>query len=297
MADTREQAALLLALRESGRGWADVTRLVEETGSALSALERLLAPEQPALDDIGFDPTSALDAVEQEIDGWRAEGIGLTTVLDDDYPVQLLMVHQRPPFLTYRGHLDPADRHAVAVVGSRAASPRGLSVTREISTLLTKQDITVLSGMAAGVDTAAHRAALDAGGRTVAVVGTGLRHCYPVANAGLQAELVRTGAVLSQFLPDTGPSKRNFPMRNAVMSGCGIATVVVEAGEHSGTRIQARLALEHGRHVFLMPEVAGGTTWGRDMARLPSTTVLTGPDHLLEAVAALTVESPELAQF
>lgn len=297
MVNRRDQAALLLALRESGKGWADVTRVFEESATALSALERLLAPEQPSLDQPDWDPATVLDAVEREIETWLGEGIRLTTVRDDDYPVQLMLVHQRPPFLTYRGFLDPADQHAVAVVGSRHASPRGLSVTREIATLLTKQDITVLSGLAAGVDTAAHRAVLDAGGRTVAVVGTGLRHCYPATNTDLQAELVRTGAVISQFLPDTGPAKHNFPMRNAVMSGCSVATVVVEAGEHSGTRIQARLALEHGRHVFLMPEVATGTTWGRDMAERPNTTVLAGPDHLLESVAALTVELPELAQF
>jgi DNA processing protein len=293
----REKAALLLALRASGKAWADVTRIVEENGSALSALEQLLAPAQPALDQADWDPTAALDAVEREIEGWLAEGIQLTTVLDDDYPLQLLMVHQRPPFLTYRGRLDPVDQHAVAVVGSRAATSRGLAITGEIATLLTKQDVTVLSGLAAGVDAAAHRAVLDAGGRTVAVVGTGLRHCYPSANADLQADVERAGAVISQFLPDVGPAKRNFPMRNAVMSGCGVATVVVEAGEHSGTRIQARLALEHGRHLFLMPEVATGTTWGRDMAKRPNTTVLTGPDHLVEAVTALTVNLSELAQF
>ncbi|HEX6341893.1 DNA-processing protein DprA [Umezawaea sp.] len=295
--DRREHAALLLALRASGRPWADVTRVVEEAGSALSVLENLLTPDQPALDQAEWDPTAALDAAEQEIEGWQAEGIRLTTVLDDDYPLQLLMVHQRPPLLTYRGQLDPIDQHAVAVVGSRAATSRGLAITREVATLLTKQDITVLSGLAAGVDTAAHRAVLDAGGRTVAVVGTGLRHCYPASNVELQTGVERTGAVISQFLPDVGPAKRNFPMRNAVMSGCGVATVVVEAGEHSGTRIQARLALEHGRHLFLMPEVATGTTWGRDMATRPNTTVLTGPDHLVEAVAELTADVSELVQF
>lgn len=297
MADRREQAALLLALRESGKGWQEITRLVESTGSALSTLDALLTPDQPTLDHVDQDPTARLDAIEQEIEKWRAEGIGLTTVLDDDYPVQLMMVHQRPPFLTVRGFLDPTDDHAVAVVGSRNASSRGLATTREIATLLAKQDITVLSGLASGVDTAAHRAVLDAGGRTVAVVGTGLRQSYPASNADLQAELVRTGAVLSQFWPDAGPAKHHFPMRNAVMSGCSVATVVVEAGEHSGTRIQARLALEHGRHVFLMPEVATCTTWGAEMANKPNTTVVEGLDHLIRTLDELRANTTELIQL
>jgi predicted Rossmann fold nucleotide-binding protein DprA/Smf involved in DNA uptake len=131
---------------------------------------------------------------------------------------------------------------------------------------LAKHDITVFSGLAAGIDTAAHRAVVDAGGRTVSVVGTGLRRCYPAENAEPQQEIARTGAVVSQFWPDAGPAKHHFPMRNAVMSGCSVATVVVEAGEHSGTRIQARLALElaasrsdaeHQNRVQVTPARAG----------------------------------------
>ncbi|MFS8100485.1 DNA-protecting protein DprA [Lentzea alba] len=236
-----------------------------------------------------------LDPVEKEIESWADEGINLVTVLDEEYPVQLLMVHQRPPFLTCRGFLDPADQFGVAVVGSRHATARGLHITREIATTLTKHDITVFSGLAAGVDTAAHRAVVDAGGRTVSVVGTGLRRCcYPAENAELQQEIARTGAVVSQFWPDAGPAKHHFPMRNAVMSGCSVATVVVEASEHSGTRIQARLALEHGRHVFFLPEVVSGTTWGQEVAQRPNTTVLEGPDHLLRVLDELRAGVPDL---
>lgn len=297
MTTRREQAALLLALRTSGRSWADVASAVEDAGSALAVLDALSTPEQPTLDHADIDRTAALDQVEREIEAWAAEGIGLVTLLDEDYPVRLLMVHQRPPFLTVRGALSPGDERAVAVVGSRTASPRGLHIAREIATALTGRGMTVLSGLAAGIDAAAHRAALDAGGRTVAVVGTGLRHCYPAGNRELQAEIADRGAVLSQFWPEAGPAKHQFPLRNAVMSGCGVATVVVEAGEHSGTRIQARLALEHGRHVFLLPEVVEGTSWGRETADRPNTTVLEGPDHLLKVLDELTAEMPELIDF
>jgi DNA processing protein len=297
MTTRRDQAALLLALRTSGRPWGEVADRVEDAQSALAVLDGLLTPDQPTLDHADVDHAEQLDRIEREIEAWAADGIDLVTLLDDNYPVRLLMVHQRPPFLTVRGSLSPSDEHAVAVVGSRDASTRGLHIAREIATALTTRGMTVLSGLAAGIDSAAHRAALDAGGRTVAVVGTGLRHCYPAANRDLQAEIGDRCAVISQFWPDAGPAKHHFPMRNAVMSGCGVATVVVEAGEHSGTRIQARLALEHGRHVFLLPEVAKGTTWGSDLSRRPNTTVLDGPDHLLDVLDELTAEIPELIDF
>ncbi|MFD1150520.1 DNA-processing protein DprA [Saccharothrix hoggarensis] len=297
MTTRREQAALLLALRTSGRAWTEVSGQIEDAASALAVLDALLTPDQPTLDHADVDHSAELDEVEREIEAWAAEGIRLVTLLDDDYPVRLLMVHQRPPFLTVRGALSPADERAVAVVGSRNPSSRGLHVAREVATTLAGHGVTVLSGLAAGVDAAAHRAALDAGGRTVAVVGTGLRHCYPATNRDLQAEIGLRGAVVSQFWPDARPAKHHFPMRNAVMSGCGVATVVVEAGEHSGTRIQARVALEQGRHVFLLPEVVEGTKWGKETSRRPNTTVLEGPDHLLKVLDELTAELPELIDF
>lgn len=297
MADRREQAALLLALRTSGLPWPEVALTVEEAGSALKVLDQLLTPAQPTLDHIDRDLDAELAEVEREIESWSAERIRLVTLLDQEYPVRLLLVHQRPPFLTYQGCLDPQDERAVAVVGSRAASPRGLRKARDLATSLAQAGWTVLSGLAAGVDTAAHRAVLDAGARTVAVIGTGLRRSYPAENAGLQQEIGRTGAVLSQFWPDSPPAKHQFPMRNAVMSGCAVATVVVEAGEHSGARIQARVALEHGRHVFLTPEVVHGTNWGQAMAARPNTTVLENPDHVLKVLDELTTDLPDLIQL
>ncbi|MFI9388181.1 DNA-processing protein DprA [Kutzneria sp. NPDC052558] len=289
MADNLEQAALLLALRHSDRGWAAVTAAVEDAGSALEILDDLLAPNTPTLDHVDRDLDADLRRTADEIDSWLAEGIRVTTVLDQDYPVQLMLVHQHPPFLTYRGMVDAEDVTAVSVVGSRQASAAGLRRARAVASTLANNGFPVMSGLAAGIDTAAHRAAIDAGTRTVAVVGTGLRHCYPAENAELQNEIARTGAVLSQFWPDAGPAKHQFPMRNAVMSGCSIATVVVEAGEHSGARIQARIAVEHGRHVFLLPEVLVNK-WAVDLANRPNTTVLEGPEHLLRVLGELTAE-------
>lgn len=291
--DRREQAALLVALRSSELSWPQIARRVEEAGSTSTILEELTSPSAPTLDHQPLDLDTAVTAMCEEIEQWSAEGMGLVTLLDESYPTQLLMVHQRPPFLTYRGLPDPSEINAVAVVGSRAASPAGLERARSVATLLCNHGTTVVSGLAAGIDTAAHRAALDAGSRTVAVVGTGLRHCYPAENRELQSQIARTGAVFSQFWPDAGPAKHQFPMRNGVMSGMTIATVIVEAGEHSGARTQARLALEHGRHVFLMREVMANE-WARAIADRPNTTVLEGPDHLIKVLDDLLAEVPDL---
>ncbi|WP_196449157.1 DNA-processing protein DprA [Planomonospora sp. ID82291] len=134
------------------------------------------------------------------------------------------------------------DRRAIAVVGTRQASEQGLRIASAVARELALNKVTVVSGLARGIDIAVHRAALEAGGRTVAVIGTGINRFYPSENRALQQRIAQEGAVVSQFWPDAPPSKQSFPMRNAVMSGYAAATVVVEAPWKSGARIQARLA-------------------------------------------------------
>ena len=187
------------------------------------------------------------------------------TLLDREYPGQLLMIHQRPPFLMWRGRSSDHDARGVAIVGTRQATPDGRRRAEELAGGLARRGVTVVSGLAAGIDTAAHSGALAAGGRTVAVIGTGLRRCYPRENAKLQDLIAGQGMVISQFLPDAPPTKTSFPMRNAVMSGYAAATVVVEANWKSGARMQARLALEHGRHVFLLESLLQ-LDWAQDYA-------------------------------
>lgn len=163
-----------------------------------------------------------------------------------------MTVHQRPPFLFYQGCLDDRDADGVAIVGTRKPSAAGVERAWAISAGLAERGVTVVSGLASGIDTTAHRGALEAGGRTIAVIGTGLHRHYPAENRELQERLASEHLVLSQFWPDAAPTKTSFPMRNAVMSGYAAATVVVEAAWRSGARMQARLALEHGRPVFLL---------------------------------------------
>jgi DNA processing protein len=248
---TREAAAVLalMARRERDLPWNRLAGAIEEEGSALQLLERLDAHAPNRLFDVEKQKMS-LDELEDRIHAWDDEGIHVVTVLDDAYPLNLRMVHDRPPSLFVRGCLDERDVRSVAVVGTRKATARGIEQATAITRGLVAAGYTVVSGLAAGIDTAAHTAALDAGGRTVAVIGTGLRQQFPKTNAELQARIGGEHAVISQFWPGQEPRPWTFPQRNAVMSGFARATVVVEASHTSGARMQARLALEHGRPVF-----------------------------------------------
>ncbi|MGH8546701.1 MAG: DNA-processing protein DprA, partial [Gammaproteobacteria bacterium] len=148
---------------------------------------------------------------------------------------------------------------------TREASREGLDAAARISEGLVRAGFTIISGMAAGIDTAAHEAALIVGGRTVAVMGTGLDHRYPPENSGLANRIVESGgALLSQFLPHQPPAKWTFGLRNATMSGLALATVVVEATGMSGAKMQARLALQHGRPVFLLTSLVSAESWARE---------------------------------
>ena len=203
------------------------------------------------------------------------------------------MIHQHPPVLFTRGTADERDGTSVAVVGTRQPTPQGIHQARQIAAGLAANGIPVISGLAAGIDTAAHTAALAAGGRTVAVIGTGIDRTYPAQNAALQEEIAAKGMVISQFLPGSPPTKASFPMRNAVMSGYALATVVIEAAYRSGARIQARLALQHGRHVFLMRSLLEHD-WARDYAERPGVTVVESADDVFAGLQRLASEPTDL---
>lgn len=259
----RERAALVLLLKTATGRCNTYAEAVEQRGSAIAVLE----------EERGIFAHDGIDETVAALEDWERRGIRVMSVLDPEYPENLRTVHDRPPLLFVAGSLAPSDARSVAVVGTRAASPQGLSRARAIAEHLAADGYTVMSGLAAGIDTAAHTAALRAGGRTVAVLGTGLGRCYPPQNSGLQRLIANQCAVVSQFWPDSQPSRRSFPMRNAVMSGLALGTVVVEASHTSGARAQARRALEHGRPVFL-PEPLLEQEWAREYARLPGTHVV-----------------------
>jgi DNA processing protein len=176
---------------------------------------------------------------------------------DAAYPHALRHTFDPPSVLYVRGRLAPEDAQAVAVVGSRHASAYGLAAAEAIARDLASAGVTVVSGLAIGIDSSAHRGALAAGGRTIAVLGCGIDRIYPARNEKLAREIVEHGAVLSEFSPGTPPDAWRFPRRNRIVAGLSLGAVIVEAGDKSGSLITARLALENGREVFAVPGEIG----------------------------------------
>ena len=190
---------------------------------------------------------------QKELDRLRHEGVQVVTRRQPGYPRLLAKIHDPPPVLFYYGTLRSEDEVAVAIVGTRNASPSGRLTAENLATSLVRQGMTIVSGMARGIDSAAHRGALDAGGRTIAVLGSGLDVIYPPENAGLYGEIAENGAVVTEFALGTEPFPMNFPIRNRVISGLSLGVVVVEAAQDSGSLITAGHAAEQGRDVFAVP--------------------------------------------
>jgi DNA processing protein len=285
--DERAALVALLRTRASTVTWSEITAEITSRGSARALWDELNPAGLFDNDDDPDERSSALSRAALDISRWRAADFGFSTFVDEDYPAQLREIHEMPPVLFHRGTLAP-DEVGVSVVGSRQASTRGLDIARSIATGLANRGITVIAGLAKGIDTAAHTAALDAGGRTVAVIGTGITKVYPAENRDLQERIARDGLVLSQFWPDAPPTKHSFPMRNAVMSGFGRATVVVEAGEHSGARIQARKAVSHGRPVILTDLVVDANKWPADLLGRPGVHVAAGTAEIMSLIEKIT---------
>jgi DNA processing protein len=211
------------------------------------------------------------------------------TLLDDEYPPGLRQVADPPPVLFVRGRLAPADAHAVALVGTRRATTYGHAVADRLARDLAVAGVTVVSGLAKGIDTSAHRAALQAGGRTIAVLGNGLDQVYPAENAGLAHEIVDAdaGAVVSEFAPGVPPDAVNFPRRNRIISGLSMGTVIVEAGERSGALITADFALEQGREVLAVPgSIFSPISAGPNELLKQGATPVTGVEDILNTLSA-----------
>lgn len=296
MADDGEQerAALVALLRiatSKRLAWSTVVADVLEADSAVSVLERVAPASLLGDDEAGPHLREARD----NLANWRRDGVEFVTVLDERYPAQLREIHEAPPLLFYRGDLRQGDR-GVSVVGSRKASERGLKMANSVASHLVATGRTVIAGLATGIDSAAHRAALEAGGRTVGIIGTGIRQSYPAENRDLQERIAREGLLLSQFYPDAPPTRTSFPMRNATMSGYGIATVVVEAGEKSGARIQARVAVEHGRPVILSDMVVNRNEWARRLMGRPGVYVAASVAEVMDHVHSIDQEAMDLLE-
>jgi DNA processing protein len=213
------------------------------------------------------------------------------TLLDQDYPKLLKEIDQAPPVIYVRGSLLPADEFAVAMVGTRRVTAYGQQVTRDTSTYLAGHGLTIVSGLARGVDALAHQHALQAGGRTIAVLGCGVDVIYPPEHRQLAEAIVESGALVSDYPLGTQPEGSNFPPRNRVISGLSLATIVVEAGERSGALITADFAVEQGRDVFAVPgNVFSPASRGTNRLIQKGAYVLVSPQDVLDLLDLSQVE-------
>jgi len=191
--------------------------------------------------------------LDAELARLERAGVRLITWHSPDYPELLKNVYHPPPVLYLRGALAPADAWAVAIVGTRRATAYGKEAARHLADSLARAGVTVVSGLARGIDAMAHQAAIEAGGRTIAVLGSGVDVAYPAENRRLMQRIAEQGVVMSEYALGTPPEASNFPPRNRIISGLSLGVIVVEAGERSGALITADFAAEQGREVFAVP--------------------------------------------
>ena len=243
--------------RVRGIGPLRLRALLDTYGS----IERAWHASAQQLREIGLDSRSAKNLVRarseldlvREMERIEAADAHVLTWESPDYPHLLLQTNAPPPVLYVKGELMEEDAWAVAVVGTRRASTYGREVTRRLASALARNGITVVSGMARGIDGVAHRAALEAGGRTIAVFGCGIDHTYPAEHRQLAAQIAANGALVSDYPLGTRPEGRNFPPRNRIISGLSLGVLVTNAGKSSGALITAEFAAEQGRDVFAVP--------------------------------------------
>jgi DNA processing protein len=264
--------------------WAGSPEALRAAGLGEKTLERLLVVRK------GVN----LEALWEQI---QASGIRVLTSVDEDYPARLKEIEQPPPVLFVRGEWLPEDEFAVAIVGTRRVTAYGRQVTEQLAEHLAGAGLTVVSGLARGVDAVAHTGALDAGGRTVAVLGCGVDKIYPPENRGLAERIMARGCLLSDYPLGTAPESSNFPPRNRIISGLSLATVVVEAGETSGALITAEFAAEQGRDVFAVPgSVMAPQSKGTNRLIRDGAAPLLNPQDVLEALSLTRVGEQKAAR-
>ncbi len=201
----------------------------------------------------GIQKVKGEDRIRKELAEVKKRGFHLISFADDEYPGYLRQIHDPPPILYVNGEHMPRLGVAIGIVGSRHATQYGIAMTRELSGGLVESGLTIVSGMARGIDTAAHEGALAAHGKTVAVLGCGLGTIYPLENKKLYHKIAAQGAVISEFPIHAMPEAHHFPIRNRIISGMSLGTVIVEATTRSGSLITAQCAMEQGREVFAVP--------------------------------------------
>lgn len=260
-------------------------KLYGEPAAVLKASRRELA-KIPNIGDAVAGRIASLkrDELDKELRLMEKANVYAMSVFDANYPGNLKNSYSPPVVLYVKGGIKPEDADSVAIVGSRMPSYYGISSCEKLSGELASRGITIVSGMARGIDTAAHKGALKSG-RTIAVLGSGINHIYPPENKKLADEIGRSGAVISEFPMDMPPLKLNFPRRNRIISGLALGVVVVEAGERSGALITANFALEDNRDVFAVPgRVDSKTSAGANKLIKEGAKLVEGPDDIIEEI-------------
>ncbi|MCK5837599.1 MAG: DNA-processing protein DprA [Desulfobacula sp.] len=222
--------------------------VLKASGNQLQRVEKLSSKILTGI----LHHTAALSRAKKELNLILKKNIHIVTLTDAAYPALLKQIPDPPPFLTYLGTLDNT-APCISVIGSRTATSYGLSTSENLSCKLALKGFQIVSGLARGIDTMAHKGALKANGKTIAVMGSGLNNIYPRENKGLFQAIVKTGTVFSEFKINTHPFPSNFPIRNRIIAGLSCGSIVVEAAKRSGSLITARLAGEYNREVFAVP--------------------------------------------
>src|SRR5688572_7717093 len=252
--------------------WKAAPAELAAAGMGLKVIERVIQARE------NVDLEKVWEKIEKQ-------GIKILTWEDEAYPQRLKEIDQPPPVLYIRGEYLPDDLFAVAIVGTRRATPYGRQITEELAAFLAVNGMTVISGLARGVDAIAHQTALRAGGRTIGILGSGVDKIYPPEHRALADQMMQRGAIISDYAVGTPPDASNFPPRNRIISGLSLAVVVIEAAETSGALITAEFAAEQGREIFAVPgSILAPQSKGTNKLIQNGVLPLLTPDDLMQAL-------------
>jgi DNA processing protein len=296
---TRKEAFVALNCVQN-LGPVRLRRLLDHFGSP----ERILAASRHELEPVSGLTQAVIDSLltwesktdlEQELASAREFGASIVSLDDPEYPRMLREIHDPPTVLYVWGKLSEKDHQAIGVVGSRRTSNYGIECAKKLSYQIAYAGLTVVSGLARGIDTAAHQGAIAAKGRTVAVLGAGLLHLYPAENRALAEKITESGAVVSEFPMNTTPDRQTFPMRNRIISGWGFGLLVIEAGRNSGALISASQAADQGRSLYAVPgPIDRPTSYGTNRLIQQGAKLVMTVEDILEEMQTLFPQGPDL---
>jgi len=276
-----------------------LTKIFNAKNKELNKFLNLLSPQEAyecksnELKKLNFPPEliekllseKIKDAAKYDFEFCQKENIKLVNITEKEYPYNLLNIPSPPVLLYYKGTITPKDEISISVIGARNYSEYGKACTKKFAYELASCGITIISGMAYGIDSFAHSYALNAKGRTIAILGSGIDVIYPTTNEKLYYDIIQNGAVISEFPLHTAPISKNFPIRNRIVAGMSLGTLVIEANKKSGTMITARLAAESGKNVYSVPgQIFTPTSFGTNLLIKDGAKIVTSPQDIIEDI-------------